>query len=120
MKGVLILAHGSKAKETEKTLEAIVEMVKAANPEKIVEFAFLQMSEKTLDIGLQNLLDKGVTQIKVVPYFLFAGLHIQQDIPGEIAEFCKDKGHISVEMGETLGADPRLAQILNERIAAIY
>ncbi len=120
MKGILILGHGSKATETEQTLEQIVDMVRLANADKIIEFAFLQLSEKTLDKGLQNLLDKGVTEIKVIPYFLFAGLHIQEDIPREIAEFCKDKGHITVQMGSTYGADPRLAQIVNERISEIY
>lgn len=120
MKGILILAHGSKATETEKTLEAIIEMVKKENQDKIIEHAFLQMSETTLDKGLDKLLEKGVTDIKVVPYFLFAGLHIQEDIPAEIEEYCKDKGHITVKMGETLGADPRLAKILCDRIAAIY
>ena len=49
MKGILILGHGSKATETEKTLEKIVEMVREANPGKIIEHAFLQLSEKTLE-----------------------------------------------------------------------
>lgn len=120
MKGILILGHGSKATETEQTLVEIVDMVKAKNPEKIIEMAFLQLSEKTLELGLQKLIDQGVTDIKVIPYFLFAGLHIQEDIPREIEEFCKDKGHITVKMGRTFGADPRLAEIVNERIAEIY
>ena len=120
MKGILILGHGSKATETEKTLEKIVEMVREANPGKIIEHAFLQLSEKTLEKGLGSLLEKGVDDIKVIPYFLFAGLHIQEDIPAEIEKFLEGKGDIKVEMADTLGADPRLAVIVSERIAQIY
>ena len=120
LKGILILGHGSKATETEKTLEKIVEMVREANPGKIIEHAFLQLSEKTLEKGLGSLLEKGVDDIKVIPYFLFAGLHIQEDIPAEIEKFLEGKGDIKVEMADTLGADPRLAEIVSERIAQIY
>ena len=52
----------------------------------------------------------------MVPYFLFEGIHIQKDIPEEIGEILKKYPGVQVEMGKTLGADERLADILTDRI----
>lgn len=116
MRGILVVAHGSRAKETEATLEAVLDMLKKKNPEIILEHAFMEFSEKTIGIAVDKLLEKGVTEIKVVPYFLFAGIHLKEDIPNMIKEYMADKPEINVIMGETLGADPRLCDILIDRI----
>jgi sirohydrochlorin ferrochelatase len=119
MKGVLILAHGSRQKETEETLQQIVDMTRASLPSIPLEYAFLQFSDKNLETGLKNLIEEGVTQIKVVPYFLFEGVHIREDIPGEIQEFLKGYDNIEITFGKTLGADMRLAAVLADRIKEI-
>lgn len=115
MNGILILAHGSREKHTEDTLKAVVEMVKE-KVDGIIETAFLQFSEKNLEYGLKSLIEKGVTHIKVVPYFLFEGVHICEDIPKEIEEFLGDYKGVTITMGKTLGNDPRLAEVLVDRI----
>ena len=115
MNGVLILAHGSREKQTEATFNKIVEMAKV-KVDVLVETAFMEFSEKNIEAGLNALLAKGVTRIKVVPYFLFSGIHIKQDIPEEIAAFQNNHPGLTIEMGATLGEDQRLAEILADRI----
>ena len=120
MKGVLILAHGSKQKETEETLSAIISALRneLRDNDEISEIApaFLQFSDKNLHKGLAALTDKGIDDILVVPYFLFAGTHIKEDIPGEIEGFIKTRPGVKVSLGKTLGADRRLAMILKDRV----
>lgn len=115
-KGVLILAHGSRQKETEETLSAIVAMLKEELAIEDIENAFLQFSDKNLEMGLKSLVEKGIDDIKIVPYFLFEGVHIKEDIPKEIEEFLVDYPNVKITMGKTLGADKRLALILKDRI----
>lgn len=116
MKGILILAHGSRQKETEETLQSIVSILRAELEIDNIETAFLQFSDKNLDKGLTLLVQKGVTDIKIVPYFLFEGVHIKEDIPNEIEEFKKNHTDIDIQLGKTLGADKRLALILKDRV----
>lgn len=116
MNGVLILAHGSRKKETEETFEKVVAMA-AEKVDAVIESAYMEFSEKNIEKGLENLLKKGVTHIKIVPYFLFSGMHIHKDIPEEVEAYLKDKPGITYEMGKTLETDPRLAEILADRIA---
>jgi sirohydrochlorin ferrochelatase len=115
MKGVLILAHGSREKQTQDTFNTIVEMA-IKEVDVMVETAYMEFSEKNIEAGLSALVAKGATEIKVVPYFLFSGMHIRRDIPKEIDEFLKNHSGITVKMGQTLGADPRLADVLADRI----
>ncbi|UWG98192.1 CbiX/SirB N-terminal domain-containing protein [Dehalobacter sp. DCM] len=121
MTGILILAHGSRQSETENTLKEIIAMVqtelKTTISADLITYAFLQFSENNLEMGLKKLVDQGVNKIKIIPYFLFDGVHIQEDIPAEIDEFLKDNPGVEISFGKTLGADRRLAKILVDRIS---
>ena len=118
MKGILVVAHGSRAKETESTLESVIAMaVKKINePETIVERAFMEFSENTIEKGVAALIGKGVKSIKIVPYFLFLGVHMKEDIPNMVAECAANYPDVKVTMGEPFGVDERLADILADRI----
>ena len=116
MKAILILAHGSREKQTLDTLGKITEMTMAQLPNVMIETAYMEFCDVNLEKGLDILAGKGATEIVVVPYFLFEGIHIRDDIPGEIKEYLKNHSDIKVTMGKTLGADPRLAEILVDRI----
>ena len=116
MKGILVIAHGSRIKETEKTLVAILNMVREKTPDLCIEHAFMEFSDQTPAKAVQSLLDKNVTEIKVVPYFLFMGVHLSEDIPNIIKECMIDHPNVKVVMGEPLGIDVRLADILIDRI----
>lgn len=115
-KGILILAHGSREKETELTLAKITEETKKQLNDVIIETAYLQFSEVNLEKGLDKLIEQRVTDIKVIPYFLFSGVHIREDIPKEIEEYLENKENIKITIGNTLGEDSRLAEILADRI----
>ncbi len=116
MKGVLILAHGSRIKETKDTINEVVAMVREKIDNCPLEIAYMEFCEENIPHGIKALVEKGVDEIKVVPYFLFAGIHIKEDIPNEIGECLKDYPNVKVEMGNTLGVDERLADILVDRI----
>jgi sirohydrochlorin ferrochelatase len=116
MKGILILAHGSREKATEDTLKEIIKLLKDELKEFIIETAYLQFSETNLEAGLNKLTDLGVDDIVIIPYFLFEGIHIQEDIPKEIEEYKAKKSDVKITMGKTLGTDPRLAAILADRV----
>ena len=116
MKGVLVIAHGSREKGTGATLESVLSMVKAKLPDTVIEYAFMEFSERTVEKGVSALAAKAVTEIKIVPYFLFMGIHMKEDIPNTVAECAACFPGIKITMGEPLGVDERLADILVDRI----
>ena len=118
IKGVLVIAHGSRAKETETTLETVLSMVKAKIPETIIEYAFMEFSERTVEKGISALAARAVKEIKIVPYFLFMGIHMKKDIPEMVKACAANYPGITIDMGEPLGVDERLADILVDRIGS--
>ncbi|MCL2409842.1 MAG: CbiX/SirB N-terminal domain-containing protein [Oscillospiraceae bacterium] len=116
MDGVLLLAHGSRAPESVQTMESIAEQTRRLLPEQLIQVAFMQFNDVNIEKGLLLLMTQGVTRVKIVPYFLFDGVHIKEDIPQEVAEFKAIHPQIEIVLGQTLGTDARLAQIVAERI----
>ena len=116
MKGVLVIAHGSRAKETEAALEAVLAMVKTKLPGVAVECAFMEFSDRTVEKGIHSLVDKGVAEVAVVPYFLFMGVHMKEDIPALVAQCAAGLPDIKISMAKPLGIDERLADIIVDRI----
>lgn len=119
MKGILVLAHGSRQKLTEETVVMITDIIKANMPDYEVEYGLLEFSEKSIEAGLDSLVSKGVRDIIAVPYFLFDGVHIQEKIPEILKEYMALHENVTIKLGETIGADYRLAEILMDRVCAI-
>ena len=105
MKAILVLAHGSREKQTLDRLESITEMTKAQLPNAMIEVAYMEFCNINLEKGLNMLVDRGAKEIVVVPYILFEGIHIREDVPAEIKKFLKNHPDITVTMGKTLGVD---------------
>jgi sirohydrochlorin ferrochelatase len=116
MKGVLVIAHGSREKDTETYLREIVDTA-SKNLNVHIEHAFMQFGEKTIESAIFALAQKKVTEIKIVPYFLFMGIHMKEDIPSVVGECMKNYPEIKTIMGEPLGSDKQsLAKILAGKI----
>ncbi len=119
MNGVLILAHGSKRQETEKILNSLTEKVKAKTGAALIYPAYLQFSEQNLEVGIDYLVNQGATRIKVIPMFLFDGVHVTQDIPNELEEIKRKHSGIEIRMSRHLGDDDRIADIIADRIRSL-
>lgn len=117
-KGILVLAHGSRAKSTEDTVAAIVEILKQDLTDSEIDYAFMEFSNKSIPASLDAMAAKGISEIVAVPYFLFDGIHIREDIPEAIAKYCAAHPDIHITLGQSLGVDYRLAAVLADRIRA--
>ena len=58
MKGILIIAHGSRRKETLDTMEEVFAMVQNNLPDLIVEHAYMEFCDVNLEKGLDLLRKK--------------------------------------------------------------
>jgi sirohydrochlorin cobaltochelatase len=119
MNGILILAHGSRRQETEQILNSLTQKVKERTGEELVCPAFLQFSDQNLEAGIETLIRKGATNIKVIPMFLFDGIHVTEDIPGELEAIKAKHPGIELKMSKHLSDDDRIADILVDRIQSL-
>lgn len=120
MKGVLIIAHGSRRESTVETMNFILGIVRENITDVKIVSSYMEFAKPSVTEGLEELKSAGVTDIIAVPYFLFDGIHIKEDIPEELEKFRKLNPDIKVTMGDTLGKDKRLADILTQRIKEAF
>ncbi len=113
--GIIILGHGSKLKKANKTILKVVRKVKE-NGLDMVEPAYLQLAEPSLSKSIKKIVKKGCKRIVVVPFFLFMGNHVSRDIPKAIKEEASAHKEVEFIYAKNLGQDPRISDIVMDRI----
>lgn len=116
MKGLVVLAHGSKVEETNDILLRILDEVKAGVSYDLVEGAYLQLMDPSLEEAVDRLYEKGCKDMVIFPFFLFDGNHIREDIPNEIDKIKEKYTDINVKFLKNIGYDSKLVDIILERV----
>ena len=120
MNGAIILGHGSRAKEANDALLTITDLIKGKLEIDIVEPAYLQLCEPSLKETVEKMAKQGVKNIVIMPLFLFRGIHIQEDVPAEVAKLKAEyAGKIEFAYAAHLGTDQRVADIAVDRIREV-
>jgi sirohydrochlorin ferrochelatase len=110
------MAHGSRIPEANDAVHAIAGMVKEMADYDIVEVSYREQHLPTIQQGIDACVARGAERVLLVPYFLFVGAHVREDLPEEMAEAKKRHPDVDFAMGKHLGAHRKLAEIVAERI----
>ncbi|TDL30775.1 sirohydrochlorin chelatase [Jeotgalibacillus sp. S-D1] len=118
MKAILYIGHGTRSKkgaaEAKQFLQTVINRVDAP----IQEISFLELTEPFIDEGFRRCVERGATEIKVVPIFLLTAGHIKEDIPQALAPLLLQYPEIKVDMTESFGVQTTIldaiAELVNE------
>lgn len=119
--GIIILVHGTRGKkgtlEVRQTFKRLSHELNSLLPDSSeISGAALQFNHPNMEEAITNLLNKGAQTIVIVPYFLFAGRHITEDIPQIVNKFKSAHPGIKFIITETLGHNTSFANIITSRI----
>lgn len=115
-KAILLLGHGSKASEANETLRKVAASVEAGGGYGFVMPAFLQIERPDFQEAVSMMVAKGFCDITVMPYFLYPGLHVTKDLPGEMETALAKHQGLKLTLVAHLGFDQRLVDITIDRI----
>jgi precorrin-8X/cobalt-precorrin-8 methylmutase len=113
---IVLLGHGSQNPDSHAEFIQLCELVQRAEPEREVLYAYLQLRQPDLASVLTKLSEGRLAEVIIIPVFLFAGNHIQEDIPAVIGDLSKRFPAFTIKMGRHLGPDMAIAKLVNERI----
>jgi sirohydrochlorin cobaltochelatase len=138
--GVLLVGHGSRLPYSKEVISQLADLY-GQKSEYPVEVGFMEMSKPSIPTSLNKLAQKGVEKIVVTPVFLAHGVHTTKDIPcilglnngDETHEHNHSHGHEhghshkhdeneeihfhgEIIYTEPLGPDPKIVDIIKERI----
>ena len=114
MKALLLVAHGSRRKQSNEEVILLADKLKkeCSKQYKIVNAAFLELSEVLIPDGIKQCVVNGATSIIVLPYFLNSGRHVVEDIPN-ILNDCKGYyPNIEIRLAPHLGASSLMMELL--------
>jgi sirohydrochlorin cobaltochelatase len=90
----ILLAHGSRDPQWQepfiKMCQAIKQQADNNNDATIVELAYMELCEPSLENMCANLAQQGITHLNIYPVFFAAGRHLRIDVPQQLAEIEKE------------------------------
>lgn len=114
MKGLLIVAHGSRRAESNDEIRALASQVAAQSGDSYgyVSSAFLELAEPSIPDGIQQCIDHGVEEITIMPFFLSAGRHVVTDVPELVQAKQREYPHIRIRMAPYLGVSSLMPSLI--------
>jgi sirohydrochlorin ferrochelatase len=103
MKAILYIGHGTRSKKGADEIRAFMERVKARIDVPIQELSFLELTEPLIEEGFETCVERGATEIDVVPLFLLAAGHIKRDIPEALSPIIAKYPTIPVKINNPFG-----------------
>lgn len=119
-KAILFVGHGSKLEAGNNEVREFVEqLTPLIDANLLVETCFLEFAEPTISQGIDYCVEKGATEIYVIPIILLHAGHSKIHIPAEIVEAQNKYPHVKFTYGEVVGIHEEILQILLERLQEI-
>jgi sirohydrochlorin ferrochelatase len=115
---LIIVDHGSRRRESNELLEAVVEAYRKHCSWPIVEPAHMELAEPSIATAFGRCVDQGARFVVVFPYFLGPGRHWTEDIPRLTAEAAqpylnRGVGHM---VTAPFGLDPLMFDVIEHRV----
>lgn len=120
-KAVLLLAHGSSDPQWRIPFQTLLAHLQQQSPEQVIELAYLELSTPLLEDAIQQHIQRGVTNIDIIPLFFSAGRHLRQDVPALlndlIAEWAKKGRHLHLQLHAPVGMHPKVLQAIGQVVS---
>tara|TARA_B100001250_G_C19772590_1_gene777916 strand:+ start:1113 stop:1478 length:366 start_codon:yes stop_codon:yes gene_type:complete len=118
MKALIILAHGSRRKQSNEEIEELTIQIKALVKKNfdIVDHAFLEVASPSLTNAIENLISSNASEINIFPYFLNSGVHIKDDIPNIIKKAGKKYPDCKFKLSSHIGAYKKMPEIILKQL----
>lgn len=114
MKALLLIAHGSRRKQSNDEVVILADKLKQKCSQQygIIHAGFLELSETLIPDGIRKCVDDGASEIIVLPYFLNSGRHVVEDIPGIVEQTRAEYPDVDIRIAQHLGASDLMMDLL--------
>ena len=112
MKAIILFGHGARDVRWREPFDRLAALWKAQHPDTLVQLAFLEMMDPSLEAAVTSFVSAGASDILVVPVFFGQGGHLRNDFP-VLLNSCQEK-FPSVKLSATLavGEDEGVLQAI--------
>lgn len=124
--GIMIIGHGSKLVYNKDIMNLQASRLREMGFENIY-IGFNETTYPSIEDTLAKMVKDGIDTIYAVPLFIASGIHLTRDVPGKLripensdgGVIDMDGRKITIKYATPIGADPRIADILAEKIRSL-
>ena len=116
--GVIILGRGSSDKLANGEVAKLARWLQEETGHELVDIAFTGITYPRLETVVQKQVKLGMTQIAILPYYLFTGTLITR-IMEQHALLQKQYPQIRFALGDYIGFEPEIYSLLNSNVKAL-
>jgi sirohydrochlorin ferrochelatase len=113
---ILLIAHGSRRAAANEDLVKVAAAVQKRRPDACVEIAYLELAEPDIPTGARRCVERGATEVRILPYFLSEGNHVRGDLEGFARRFEQEYPGVRFICCPPLGLHPAIVDVLLERV----
>ena len=99
MKAVIFFGHGARDSRWREPFDQLSRLWQESYPDTLVQTAFLEFMEPSLEKAVEMLTQKGASIITVIPVFFGQGGHLRNDFP-KLLDDCRQR-FTSIELRAT-------------------
>ncbi|QWE02871.1 sirohydrochlorin chelatase [Polynucleobacter sp. JS-JIR-II-b4] len=112
MQAIILFGHGARDVRWREPFDRLIDLWRQQHAGILVELAFLEMMQPSLEEAVTTLGTQGATEIKVVPVFFGQGGHLRNDFP-VLLDACRDKfPNIHLSTTPAVGEDLAVLQAI--------
>lgn len=116
MKAMIFVGHGSRTEEGNRSFIDFVSKAISELRPSIGAYAFLEKANPTIPTAINSCVDKGATEISIIPILLLSGIHANVDIPLEIEKAKLQFPDTSFYYASPIGIDEIMVHIVEKRL----
>ena len=112
MKAIILFGHGARDVRWREPFDRLVALWKTQHSEVLVQLAFLEMMQPSLEEAVATLSSAGASDIVVVPVFFGQGGHLRNDFP-VLLNACQEKfPQVALSATLAVGEDEAVLQAI--------
>jgi sirohydrochlorin cobaltochelatase len=116
---LLLVGHGSRDTQGRDSLLEFAAAYQALDASRPVIPCFLELTEPTIQDGVDQCVAKGFTDISVLPILLFAARHNKFDVTNELDRARQRHPQVTFHYGRHFGITPEILTLWQDRLAEL-
>lgn len=116
---LLLIGHGSRDNDGRQSLLDFAAAYQALDLSRPVVPCFLELTEPTIQDGVDRCVEMGYTEMSVLPVLLFAARHNKFDVTNELDRAKQRHPHIQFHYGRHFGITPGIIDLWRSRLAEL-
>lgn len=103
VQGLVLFGHGARDPRWAEPMRRLAARLTAADPATPVALAFLEFTAPDLEQACEQLVARGVREVRVVPVFLSGTGHVLRDLPARVQAVTARWSELQVRIEPALG-----------------